>query len=145
MDWPPALHAWPWGAGGGLPRSRATKPGHGVGREWGWWRWRGGQRLSEPLSEHPGLGPGGAAWVTVMRRALRACASACGALGRESHQPWSPLGTGSKSREEGNVHPPIHPSAWADWWGGETGPTPATALGSRFLALPLSGEQRGRL
>lgn len=118
------------------------EPGHGAGREWGWW-WGpgGGQRLSESLSERPGLGPGGAAWVTVMRRVLRACASACGALGRECHPPGSPLGTVSKSTEEGNVHPPIHPSAWADLWAGETGPAP---LSSQFPALPLSREQRGR-
>jgi len=114
------------------------EPGYGEGRGWGRWP-AGSQKLSEPLSEHPGLGPGGTAWVMVMRRVLHACTSACGAPGRESHPPGSPMETGAKSTEQGNAHPPIRPSTWADLWGEETAPAPARALSSRFPALPLWG------
>jgi len=47
--------------------------------------------------------------------------------------------TGAKSTEQGNAHPPIRPSTWADLWGEETAPAPARALSSRFPALPLWG------
>lgn len=137
VDWPPALHVWPRGLALDYPGAEPLSlgvvqggDGDGVG---------GGQKLSEPLSEHPGLGPGGAAWVMVTQRVLHVCGSACGAPGRECHPPASPFGDGSKSTEEGDAHPPIPPSAWAGSRGGGTGPAPATA---GFQPCPAPGSCR---
>lgn len=139
MDWPPALHVWPKGLALDCPRDEPQNlgmvqggDGDGVGEA---------KKLSEPLSERPGLGPGGAAWVTVTRRALHVCGSACGAPGRECHPPASPLGTAlTAPRRAMPTLPSLFPLGLAP---GEEGWS--CSCHSWVPALPCSRERLGRL
>lgn len=155
-DWPPALHAWPGGPAkdypGAEPRSLVVgRGGDGSGGGVGWagvgGRGGGGQKLSEPLSGRPGLGPGGAAWVTVTRGALHASASACGALGRgPPAHPRPPRAPALRAPRRAMPTLPSIPLAWAGSWGRGTGPAPCHSPGQVVPSLaPGRGAARKAL